>query len=370
MRNVLHIRSSGGILGAENVIFEIARNSYKFGYSVIVGAIQNVNDPYPEFLKVLESEGLPTVVFKCFNQFDLRCAWNIKKFITNNKIDVLHTHGYKEDFFAILARLKLPKIATNHLWKTRSLKGKLYCYIDSKILNNFNYIIGVSDEIVSDMKKKKIENVLKIDNGVDVNKFYLQSKSKELCNEFNLQKDTIIIGMISSLTEIKGHKYAIQAFHNLLEKKKNIKLLITGEGKFGSDLIKMVTELNISDNVIFAGKRTEIPEILSTIDIFLLTSLSEGLPIALLEAMAAKKAVISTSVGGIPSCIQNGENGILVKIKDVDEITNAINELCESPSRRKTLGENAYKTICEKYSSEYMTKQYCLIYDKLLKITV
>jgi glycosyltransferase involved in cell wall biosynthesis len=365
MKKVLHIRCSGAVLGAEKVIIELCKWSRNMGYTVVAGAINDVADPYPEFLRIVEEEQIETIVFPCRTQFDLRCAWKIREFVRKANIDIVHTHGYKEDFFCILAGLKIPKIATNHLWKKCSRKNSFYTFLDSKFLRFFDYVVGVSDEIVAEMKLKKIYNVCKIENGVDLSMFAHRDKSEKFCKEFSFDESTIVIGMISSITKEKGHEFALQAFERVRKEHNNLKLLIIGDGKLTEEIKNMVVSLGLEEDVIFTGRRSEIAELLTIIDIFLLPSLAEGLPIALLEAMAAKKAVIATSVGGIPNLIETEKNGLLIKPQDVDDIVIAVRKFVDADKRKKC-GENAYITIHERYSSEFMAQSYCKLYTDLI----
>lgn len=366
MNTVLHLRSSNRLLGAESVIVELCKRSAENGYDTIIGAIKNVADPQPEIVEVVKDYKIKTKIFDCMNQFDIRCGWKIRDFVRTMKIDIVHTHGYKEDYFTLLANLSVPKIATNHLWKLHSIKNKFYCYLDSKFLKSFDRVVGVSDEIVKEMKQKKIKNVLKIGNGIDLNKFTNVNRSDKYCKEFGIEGSMVVIGMISSLGIEKGHTFALRAFAKVIKTRTNLKMLIVGGGKENEKLRYLTQELQITEHVIFAGRRAEIPEILSVIDIFLLSSLTEGTPMALLEAMAAKKAVIATDVGDIPNVIDSGNNGLLIKSKDITEIENAILTLCTDKNKRNAFGDNAYVTVQERYSAENMTKKYCNVYDELL----
>jgi len=366
-KKVLHIRSSGGLLGAENVILELCKRAAENNYTVVAGAIKNSNDPYPEFLDAAQKLSIDTVVFPCKNQFDIRCAWAIKKYVRRNNIDIIHTHGYKEDYFTFLSRVTIPKIATNHLWKKTDFKDRFYCLLDSFFLKKFDRVVGVSGEIVQELHDKKIPRAMKIANGIDIKKFSLNSQSNSLLREFGIDRPTEIIGMISSITPEKGHEIALRAFAKVVQSHRSAKLLVVGEGNQISKVKGLSKELNIEQHIVFTGKRTDIPELLSIIDIFLLTSFTEGLPMALLEAMAAGKAVVATDVGEIPEVLEDGINGLLIKPGDVRGTENAINRLLsmDVPSRKK-LGACAAASVAERFSSESMAKNYFALYDSLL----
>ena len=306
-KTILHIRSSGGFLGAENVVIELCKQAKQNGLEAIAGAINNTSDPYPEFLKIAEALNIRTVLFECNGQFDLNCARNIKNFVRENNVDLVHAHGYKEDFYIVLTNAKIPKIATNHLWKKNNFRDRLYCLLDCFLLKRFDYVVGVSDEIVKELQNLSIMNVVKINNGIDLSKFVNKKKSKGHFDEFGFIEPTLIVGMISSITNEKGHIYALDAFVKIIQKKINTKLLIVGVGNKFEEIKHYSSKLGLDGHVLFAGKRSDIPEVLSIMDIFIIPSLKEGLPMALLEAMASKKAVIATSVGEIPNVIENNE---------------------------------------------------------------
>jgi glycosyltransferase involved in cell wall biosynthesis len=367
VKKILHLRSSGGLLGAENVIIEICKHAKENGYISIIGAINDSKDPYPDFLITAKSLDIPTELFTSRNQIDPTCAFQIRNYIVENKINIVHAHGYKEDFFTLASHVKIPKIATNHLWKRNNLKSKLYCLIDSYLLKMFDRVIGVSDEIVKELNQRKIKNVTKISNGIDVGRFSGISRAFELYSKFNLDHKKITLGMISSITPEKGHFYAIKAFSRLVSKCSNVQMIIIGEGNQYDLMKSLVSELKLESNIFFGGKQTAIPQLLSIIDIFVLSSLAEGLPMALLEAMASKKAIVATAVGEVPNVIENKVNGVLVQPKEIESLSLEIEELLFNERLRQQYGKNAFATVNLKYSSKRMAEEYYKTYSLLLK---
>lgn len=366
MKRVLHLRSSAGVFGAESVIIELAKHSSNFGYDSMIGALKVDSDPYPEFIDVAKGENIKTTIFEGKGRIDFKCIKNLKKFIRENRIDVLHCHGYKEDLYGIFAPSGVAKVATNHLWKKLFLRGKLNALMDSFFLRFYDKIVGVSDEILNDMKAFCIMNTVKISNGVDTDKFKVNKKSDTLLTKFELPPESKILGMISSLTYEKGHHIAINAFRKIVNKHPDTRLLIVGDGRLMNELRNHVKELSMLDFVIFAGKQKNIPEILSIIDIFLLPSLVEGLPIALLEAMSSGKAVVATKVGENENVISNNKTGILIEPSSEEELTEAILYLLSGRISIKELGKSARDVVVQNYSSVYMTEQYCELYNSII----
>ncbi len=178
--------------------------------------------------------------------------------------------------------------------------------------------------------------------------------------------DSRVVGVIGSLSKEKGHIYLLKSFKEVVEKFPNLKLLIVGDGYLGEDLKNKVREWSIEDHVIFTGTRKDIPQILSLIDVFVLPSLKEGLPMALLEAMASKKPIIATHVGAVPKVIENNESGILIKPKDITGFKNALIDLLKNKDKAELLATNAYKTVASKFSSKIMAQKYINLYKEIV----
>lgn len=368
---VLHIRSSGSVLGAENVVIEIAKESQNYGVESIIGIPVLDCDGIPEFAKYAESNQLNVKVFNYPSLINRKLPKDIKEYVNKNNIDVIHCHGYQEDFYAWMANTKKPLIATNHLWKRTTLKLKLYMILDALILKRFNHIIAVSKPILKELHKlgfKKNKTSI-IANGVNCERFKLKQNNKidpNLKQSLNIPETNLVLGMISSLTVEKGHIYALEAFKQCLEQTTQpLTLLIIGDGSDKDSIKNKVKELQLTEHVIFTGTRKDIPEIFSIMDIYLLTSLNEGLPISLLEAMASQLPIISTNVGDINTVIKNEINGFLVESKDILNIRNSLLKLINDTELRIQLAKAASKTIENHYSSSQMSKAYCELYKKI-----
>jgi len=362
---VLHLRSSGGMLGAENVVLELAKESSTFGYEGIVGALKNMEDPTPEFITVAESRGLKTKIFECACSFDIRAALNIKKFINNHQVKILHCHGYKEDVFGLVTRAgRISKIATNHLWKTSTLKAKCYCLMDALIIRSYDRIVGVSDEIVQGMNNVGIRNAFKIANGIDCARFNIKPVDAAFVKKYNLQTSDFVLGMISSLSYEKNHQAVFKAISGM--DKPNLKLLIVGSGYLDKDLRKQVEEMGLSERVVFTGTLSNVTDVLSVVKVFLLPSLSEGLPMALLEAMASGKAVVASNVGEVGNVVEHHVNGLLVERNNIDELRSAIEFFFENKEKISEYGCAARSRVVAKFSSKIMAQNYCKIYDSML----
>jgi glycosyltransferase involved in cell wall biosynthesis len=362
---VLHLRSSGGMLGAERVIIELCKNSHSFGFESHVGVIHNTQDRIPEFYSFLCKEGIPCFLVEDTKNFSITRVGQIKTYCQTHSIEILHTHGYKEDLHAVFCG-KLHKIATNHLWKRTDWKSHLYAWLDLLSLFLFNKVVGVSDEIVNEMKRKGLQKAFKIPNGIDLSLFKKNFNKTDIKKQLFINENQIVIGMISSLTPEKNHELALNAFRKISEKYPNTTLLIVGDGWMRTQIEAIIHDSNLNNRVKMLGSRSDIPELLSVIDLFLLPSKKEGLPMSLLEAMASGKAIVASSVGEIPNVIRNNTDGILIDCNSVEQLQNALEFMLNDTANLEKFGKSALERSME-FSARTMTESYCKIYEKVLK---
>jgi glycosyltransferase involved in cell wall biosynthesis len=128
----------------------------------------------------------------------------------------------------------------------------------------------------------------------------------------------------------------------------------------------MIEQYGLQSSVVLAGQQSNMPAVYAAMDIFVLPSLNEGLPMTVLEAMAASKPVIATRVGAIPSVIRDGENGLLLVPKDTEGLRNAVASLLNDPARRRRLGDQAHAWVSQNYTSEAMALKYREMYEEVL----
>ncbi|VAW53752.1 hypothetical protein MNBD_GAMMA05-1251 [hydrothermal vent metagenome] len=366
---VLHLRCSGALLGAENVVLELSSSlSEKHGYQSIVGVLHDTRDPYPEIAEQAKMRNIPVHVFKTNKTIDLTCIRAIKNYIKKENIDIVHTHGYREDIYASLTFTDATKVATNHLWKKSNFTLKLYAFADSIFMMFFKKVIAVSQPILDEMRAipyLQNKNLSLIANGIDTVRFSPENKST-IRQELNIANDVIVMATVSSLTTEKAHTYLLTALGKRLKIDSNFHLLIIGEGPQRSDIEKQIQQLHLAKHVTLLGKRNDIDKIHIGLDIYILPSLKEGLPMSLLEAMACGTASIATNVGDIASCVIDGDTGMLVEAGNSDAIYGAIDALISSPEKRKNIARAGNQIIGKKFSNEKMIQTHAELYKTLL----
>jgi glycosyltransferase involved in cell wall biosynthesis len=227
-------------------------------------------------------------------------------------------------------------------------------------------IIAVSESVrnfIIQWHRIKPARVVTLYNGIDINKYNGNNKEQNLLHEFNLQKNFVIIGFIGRLEEVKGLDYLLEAATVIVKKNKEARFLIVGEGSQKRFLQQKAQDLGIGKYIIFPGFREDVDEILAAIDILVMPSISEAFPTAILEAMASKKPVIATTVGGVPEIVVNRETGILIPAKNIESLANAIIDLMQSSEKRSVMGLKGRERVAEHFSIERMVENYENLYD-------
>jgi glycosyltransferase involved in cell wall biosynthesis len=238
----------------------------------------------------------------------------------------------------------------------------LYDYIDGFVVRQFEAVVAVSDTIATQVRSLGVERsrISTISNGTSFTD--IQNGSPMLRG---LEPGEIVIGTVCRLTTQKGLTYLLEAATPLLEQYPYIRFLIVGEGRDRNSLETVAKDTDISHRVTFAGLRRDIANVYASMDIFVLPSIDEGMPMALLEAMATGKAIVATNVGDVPKLIKSGETGLLIRPKEVSDLVNAISSLVKSENLRSKLGAQARAFVCETFSSERMAGQYLDLYRQL-----
>lgn len=367
---VLHLISSEGLFGAEMVSLVLAKELERSGLRPVIGVIENTYNPHTELMAEAIARGLRSVSFPCRWQFDWSTVSLIREFVKREGVDLIHCHGYKSNLFAILGTSgDLPKVTTNHNWLTNEWRLKLYCLLDSLWIRRFDRIIAVSDQIRSAMIGKGIPagKISVIDNGVEIVRFSQRTVSDHLKDKIGIKRDDFVIGTVGNLNWEKGHAYLIDAANQILRVCDKAKFLIIGDGELRAELEQKVVELGLQRQFVFTGIRRDIPALLRVMNIFVLSSVREGLPMVLLEAMAAGKAIVSSKVGAIPKVLEDRVDGMLVEPMNSEALGASVIELMMTDGLIDTMGERARKKVAEHYSSRSMADKYIRIYRELLE---
>lgn len=370
-KKVLQFRSSVGFFGAENVIMEVAKAIVDSPYEPIIGVLKNSHNPHTEMAAVAPKNGLVSKVFPCDGRFSMKTAGAVRQYMLDNDIDIVHAHGYKADFYALFATLNTgcKRVATIHPWLIESNRmgsAKFYMAFDKALLRSFHGIVAISDEMRDEVVRDgmKPARVVTIENGIDLQRFAATPNVASTRRDFGIPAGARVIGAVGRLSEEKGHAVLLAATKSLVGEFPDLCVMLVGDGPEREKLMQEVATLGLQKHVIFTGVCSDIPKALAVMDIFVLPSLTEGLPMALLEAMAAKKTIITTAVGSIPRVIRNQQNGVIVPPNSALAISQALADLLRDAPNALRLADRAYAEV-QSFSAEMMGKKYVKLYDQL-----
>jgi glycosyltransferase involved in cell wall biosynthesis len=292
--------------------------------------------------------------------------------------DLVHAHTPRKLFaeavplYRLLSRRKFPYIISIRLLNTsltglpRGLASVYQKLIERKVFQHAKYMVvqtKFNKEFVIQNFKIDPDKVHIIPNGIDSKVFNPdQIRSKEIRRKLRL-KDQKVIFFSGRLTAQKGVLYLLRAIQMVIKKVPNVVLLLAGDGPQEQLLRRETGILGLKHHVIFLGKikHIEMPELYSIADVFVLPSLSESFPNAMLEAMAMRSPMVITRVGVIPEMLENYKTAILVEPADHAELANAMIELLTDKSLAENLGSRARDLVCKKFTWE-------LVVDKTLKL--
>lgn len=366
---ILHLISSSGFLGAENVVLELSKETAKQGLWGTIGILENRNNLHMALAERAKEEGSKVQVFPCRGRFDKRTITAIRDFIDHNKPTILHSHNYKSNFYAWRAASdrKIPWLITNH-GKRLGVMLSFYNRLNIFFMKKADKIVAVSQSLADEMIRQGISSakIDVIDNGINLDRIANKRMGIEARKGFGLNGTHKIFGTVASLTLEKGHVYLLEAARHVIDKYPECRFVIVGDGPQRQSLEETTAHLGLNGKVTFTGSRSDIPEILSLLDVFVLPSLKEGLPMALLEAMAAKVPVIATNVGAVPKLIEDGVSGILIPPKDSQAISNAIMEVLSDEQRALNMAQKGFERVRDNYSSATMAQKYLALYNDLL----
>lgn len=286
--------------------------------------------------------------------------------LREQRIEVIHTHNTQPFMDGTIGALISGVKTIVHTDHARDFPDKFRYMFAEWVMSHFAFtIVGVSEHTSKNLRKyEKIaaKKIVTIHNGILGSKFGLSIDKERKRLDLGIKNRGPIIGVGVRLSEQKGISYLLKAMPGVIRSIPDITLVIAGEGPLEADLREEANDLRIGDHVRFIGMRLDMPEIIQLFDLYVLPSLWEGLPMVLLEAMAAGCPILATDVGGVSVAVETGVNGSLVKPKDAYSLENEIIHLLNDETLRKRYSEKGRKIFEEKFSAEAMTRSYERLY--------
>ena len=366
---VLHSLDIGG---AEVLAAGLARDlsdRYQFVFACLDDEVGVLGDEFAE-------RGVPMQVLYRQPGIDWKCALRLAGFFRKHRVQIVHAHQYTPFFQSLLARMtyrRPPIVFTEHGRHFPDYRSSKRVAVNRALLRSDDRLIGVGESV----RKALVENeglpahrTETIYNGVPLAKFLAVRDDQELRQavrkELGIQPGEFVVVQVARLNRLKDHATALRTIKRLRSDSVPVRLVLIGDGEERTQLQQLVNELQLHDVVILLGARKDIPQLLAAGDAFLLSSISEGIPLTLIEAMGAGVPIVSTSVGGIPEVIVHGVSGLLAAARDDAALAGYLQSLWRDPAQRRQLVEQASRRAVERFSLDQMHRQYVEVYEQLL----
>jgi glycosyltransferase involved in cell wall biosynthesis len=350
--------------GAEMVLVEAAARLNPDRFQVICGLLT------PDTEKVIPAP-LTTVDFRMpglngwvWLRFFFQLCWLIYR----RRVDLIHVNSYVPGNYARLAAalMQVPIVIDHwHGFPRFNRKRRLIC----RFLGRFTDLSIAVSQGVKDYLLQEIgldpAKVRVVANGVDIAALDAARPGPPVRRELGLPEDVPVIGLVGRLDHWgKGHKELFTAMARIRERYP-VHALIVGGGRREAEVRQLAENLGLADAVLFLGQRQDVPDLLNAMDVFVLPSYSEGVSLALLEAMAAGRPVIASAVGGLPEVVTDGDTGLLIPPRDADALAGALERLLGDPAWAQQLGASARDHVREHYSLERLGREINEIYAAL-----
>jgi glycosyltransferase involved in cell wall biosynthesis len=349
--SIAQFASSLGFGGQERVIVDLAKAFHREGHKSLVCTTAFAG----ELVSELELSNIPFCCFELKKSYSPFNVISVVHYLKKDKVNVVITHGNYR-FIPRIASIisKIPVII--HVEHNVSNYKKFYHIFINKILSMFTDKIVCISEVAKQsllkMENPKIDKVVVIPNGLDIGRF------SAITNKQKVQDGVKRVGIVGRFYEQKGHIYFVQAAAKIIQSFKNVVFIFIGDGPLRPMIEQKVREYGIEKYCYFLGIRSDVGELLQTFDVFVLSSLWEGMPISLLEAQYFGVASVVTAVGGNPEVIKDGYNGLLVPPKDSDALASAILRVINNDEFRYVLGQHAREVFYQNFTIEKMADKY------------
>lgn len=347
--------------GGQNQVLLAAKGLRARRHRVIV-----VVHPDGELRKRLD-QTVEVIALAPRNEIDLPAAWRLSRILRDLAPDVVHAHDSHAVAMAAAAlSFGAPTPRPPLVFSRRvdfRLRGNSFSKWKYRQVDCF---VAASDAIramlIEDGAPR--DRVFTVHDGIDIRRVE-RAEAVNVREEFWFPPHSVVVGNIAALVPHKGQKYLVDAAATVVQQAPEARFLILGEGELKPDLEQQIRRLHLGQHVILAGFRPEVLGLLKGLDLFVLSSVTEGLGSTLLDAMAAARPIVATSAGGIPEVVTNGETGLLVPPRDARALAEAILALLRDPDRRTRLADAGVARVRRFFSADRMVDETLAVYERL-----
>jgi len=310
-------------------------------------------------------------VLPCSGRWDPETIGALRRHVSEQRIDIVHSHKFKGTLYFLLSRLRREcgLVATFHNWLKDTAVLRLHAALDKRLARYCDIAVGVSQSVASELRRYvPASRVRKVGNGVDTERFQRKASREVARRELNLPAERILVGFVGRLTAQKGVSVLLRATAGLPAKlQDSIDLVIVGDGEERSALSDEARALGLGNRTHFLGTQTDTPLVYAALDLFVLPSEQEAFPMVVLEAMACELPLIATDVGDTAQIVEPGVSGLIVQTRNVESLRQAIGAMLSDPERAACLGRAARQRVVAHFSSRAMASTYLSLYEEVMR---
>lgn len=360
--------------GPESLILDIARHidgeRFELGVATF-GPRGGGPEHRTALLDALRQCGKPTFVLSATHAWDPRPASQLARLLDEHGIDILHTHDHRSNLIGLFATRRRPtlRVATLHQPLRRHWWLRHWELVDEWVVQRFDRVLPVADAIREEFVRKHprmSDRTITVLNGVDPKRFAGPADAAAVRDEFGVPRNALLCVNVGRFQADKNLAGLLDAARLVADRAPNVFWLLAGQGPLEQALRDRCRRLGLNERVRFAGFRQDVPRILAAADVFVVASTSEGLSVAILEAMAAGRPVVATRVGGTPEVVQDGVCGLIVEPEQPAALAEAVLTLAADALRRAALGARARERVSAEFTVQRMVQRFERIYAELL----
>jgi glycosyltransferase involved in cell wall biosynthesis len=318
-------------------------------------------------------EGFPVEILGRRSGIDWRCAVRLAKILRREQVDLVHAHQYTPFFYTLLARLlcrRPPILFTEHGRHYPDYPRPKRMVVNRFLLERRDRVVGVGQAVREALIANEgfpPDRAAVVYNGIDTAGFAAGCPDRAAIRRaIGVGTNGLVMLLVARLDYLKDHATAIRTLERVASRRPDACLVLVGEGPEADKIHGLVEQHHLGENVRFLGLRKDVHRLLPAADLFLLTSISEGIPLTVIEAMAAGLPVVATRVGGMAEVVEDGKTGYLAPLGDDAALATHILDLAGDPQRRRALGRRGQERARSLFSESEMHDRYLELYRSML----
>jgi glycosyltransferase involved in cell wall biosynthesis len=302
--------------------------------------------------------------------WDWRVMTRLLDLCRRERVAIWHGHDYKSNALGLVLRRFWPMrlVTTVHGWVKHTRRTPLYYRVDRLCLPRYDRVVAVSPDLFEASRAADVpeDRCVLIENGIDTDEYRRRVPASRAKARLGVPSGRLVVGAVGRLSEEKGFDLLIRAADRLLHEGHDFELWIVGTGDQRPTLEQLINDLGRADRVRLLGYRADVLDIYDAMDVFALSSLREGLPNVVLEALALQVPVVATRIAGLPRLIRDGVEGLLVAPGSQEDLAGGIRRLLCDEALRGQLAAGGRMTIEERYSFRIRMDKMRVVYDDVL----